>query len=285
MKSMRLLSRAFRRRSGFTIGEMMVYMVIAAIVLASIYRVMMRQGRGYSQQTAAMDADESARGAGAVLAWDIRHAAMAGDELLSLASDSIVVRSVQGVGVVCAKNSGGLAQYGVWKTGGNIEATTADTAMIFRVATSTWKSAKLTGVSTGTAYGVGTCSWTGGRVPDLAIQLATTVAADTVGITVGSPLRAYRSVTYKAFSQGGRWWLGRRIGPTGAFEKLTGPLIGSAGLSFTYHTSTGAVTTTPTAVATVKFKVLTQSYKQYRDASGALVYRYDSLSSAVALRR
>src|SRR5439155_15322194 len=123
--------------------------------------------------------------------------------------------------------------YGVWKTGGSIEATSADTAMIYRIGTTTWKASRISGVtSTPSSYGVATCAWSGGRTPDLAIQLAS--LSDTLGILVGSPVRAYRSVTYKAFQESSRWWLGRRVGSTGAFEKLTGPLTGSTGLAFTY---------------------------------------------------
>jgi hypothetical protein len=274
-----------RPRRGVTIGEMLVYMVIAGVVLSAIYSVMNRQARGYARQLATVDVDESARGASTVLAWDIRHATMAADSVLNFASDSIVLRSVQGVGVICAINSG-AAQYGIWKTGGSIDSTSMDSAMIYRTGTSTWKTARVLGwTPTPSSYGVSSCAWSSSRTPDLAIKLKVNTAADTLGILVGSPLRAYRTVTYKTYLNGGRWWLGRRVGSTGAFEKFAGPLPGSSGLSFSYHDSTGAATTDPGNLRTVKFKFITQSYRTYRDASGASVYRLDSISTAVAVRR
>jgi hypothetical protein len=229
--------------------------------------------------------DETARGASAVLAWDIRHATMANDSVVSFASDSITLRSVQGVGVICAINAAQL-KYGIWKTGGSIEATLADTAMIYRIATAAWKRVKIDSMTpTPASYGVGTCAWSTGQVPDLAIKLKVDAAPDTVGIRVGSSVRAYRFVTYKAYQESGRWWLGRRENRDGAFQKITGPLIGSNGLSFTYHDSTGAATTDPVLLRTVKFVVRTQSYRTYRDRIGDNLYRYDSISTAVAVRR
>ncbi len=276
--------RAPRLRRGVTIGEMLVYVIIAGVVMMAIYSVMMRQGRGYTRHLASMDADESARDAGAMLAWDLRHAAMAGDQIATFATDSIVLLSVQGVGVVCAKHAS-QPRYAIWKTGGSMEATSADSAMVYRVATSVWQAAKVTEVNTGAFYGMNSCAWSGSRAPDLVMVLGVTTSDDTAGIAVGSPVRAFRRVTYKAFTEGGRTWLGRRVGVTGSFEKLTGPLKSSGGLEFNYFDINGAATTSPTDVRLVKFKVRTQSYKEYRDAVGSSMYRYDSVSTSIALRR
>jgi hypothetical protein len=269
-----------RPRRGVSISEMLVYMTIAGLVMVAMYSVMMRQGRGYTRQLAAVDADESARDAAALLAWDIRHSAMAGDQLVSFASDEIALLSVQGVGVVCSIHSS-LPRYGIWKTGGSMEHTTNDSAMVYRLSTSLWTPAVgITNVSPGASLGVGNCVWPGGRAPDLTIE----VAGDVTGIAIGSPVRAFRRITYKAITDGGRTWLGRKIG-TGSYEKMTGPLKSTAGLEFAYYTSTGATTTDPAAVSFVKFTVRTESYKKYRDATGEGAYRYDSVTTAISLRR
>jgi len=263
---------------------MLVYMVIAGLVLGSVYRVLMRQGRGYARQMASIDVDESTRNAGGVLAWDIRHAGMAGDQLrVPLSADSITLLSVQGVGVVCQKHAT-LPRYAIWKTGGSIDATVNDSAMVYSVSNAAWHQARITGVNTGSFYGMTACAWSGGRAPDLVVEL-NGVTGDTAGIGVGSPFRAWRKVTYKAMTESGRTWLGRRVGDNGTYEKLTGPLKASGGLVFTYYDINGAATAVPTDVRLVKFTVLSESYKQYRDASGTSVYRYDSVSTAVALRR
>src|SRR5215212_28573 len=147
-----------RPRRGLSIGEMLVYMVIAGVVLTAIYSVMNRQGRGYARQLATVDVDESARGASTVLAWDIRHATMAADSVLNFATDSIVLRSVQGVGVICAISST-AAQYGVWKTGGSIDSTILDSAMIYHTGTTTWKRSRILGwTAFPSTYGVANCA-------------------------------------------------------------------------------------------------------------------------------
>ncbi len=281
-------SRVMRRRGGFSITEMLVYTVIAGVVLLSVYKLMTRQGRGYSQVVVSSDADESARSAAAVLSWELRHASMASDVLLTFASDSLVLRSVQGVGVVCGKSTT-PRYYAIWKNGGSIESTADDTAMVYRPTTSSWRGARIDSVVTPASMGMSTCSWTTSRTPDVVVRLKVTSAADTAGIVVGSPLRAYRRVTYKTFydAASGRYWLGRRVTATsGAYERLTGPLDAN-GLSFTYYTATGAIASPPTAanVASVGFTVRTQSYRQYFARTVGPTYRADSLTTRIAFRK
>jgi hypothetical protein len=268
---------------------MLVYMVVSSVVLMATYRVMMRQGRGYQQQIASTDVDESARGAAGMLAWELRHAAMAGDAFGTIGAattHSVSMRSIQGVGVICAKHAT-LARYGIWKQGGDMLATSDDSAMIYVAAQQTWRKVKISSVGTTAALGVPSCAWAGGRAPDLVMEVTVTNAGDTLGIKVGSLVRAFRKVKYSAYQSEGRWWLGRKVGAATSWEKLTGPLLDSLsdGLTFTYLTAAGATTTTPSSVALVKVTVKTQSKKQYRKLGGAPVYRQDSVTTKVALRR
>jgi Tfp pilus assembly protein PilW len=272
-------------RVGFTIAEFLVYIIIAGLVLGSVVRVMTGQGRGYARQIATTDVDETARDVANVLAWELRHATMAADIVLSLASDSLVVRSVQGVGVMCGKHST-LPRYAIWKNGGSIESTVKDSAAIYSFTSSTWRLERISAVGTPSDMAVPNCHWTGtsNRAPDLVIELAAALPSD---ISVGAPVRAFKTVTYKAYRDPavtGPWWVGRRAGGSGAFEKLTGPLADN-GLEFSYQTATGATATTPATVGSVRFTVRTKSYRPYRDRSGAVAYRYDSLTTRVALRK
>lgn len=273
------------RRAGFTLGEMLVYMVIAGFVLLAMYRVMQRQGRGYGQQIAATDVDESARGAAGVLAWELRHASMAGDTLTTLGAHSVSLRSVQGVGVICAKHAT-LPRYGIWKNGGDIQATTDDSALVYVVGSQRWRQLKISQVGTTAALGVSSCAWTGGRAPDLVVEFTVGTPKDTLGIKVGALVRAFRKVKYSEFQDQGRWWFGRKVG-NGNYEKLTGPLLDSTsnGLTLSYFTSTGASTTTSSAVSVVKILLNTESNKPYRNLAGRPAYRYDSITTKVALRR
>jgi len=275
-----------RSRAGFTIAEMLVYMVISSVVLMSTYRVMMRQGRGYSQQIASTDVDESARGAASLLAWELRQSGIANDGLQVLGAHSIALRSVQGVGIVCAKHST-LPRYGIWKQGGDIQATADDSAMLYVADVQKWRKLKIAAVGTPSGFGVTSCDGASGRAPDLVVEVTVTSASDTSGIKVGALLRAFRKVKYSEFTDGGRWWLGRKVGNATSWEKLTGPLLDSTsnGLTFTYQTASGATTTSPSSVAVVKVLVRTESNKKYRKNGGDPAYRQDSISTKVALRR
>jgi Tfp pilus assembly protein PilW len=285
MTNTRLLSGQRPRRAGFTIGEMLVYMVVSSFVLLGMYRVMQGQGRGYSQQVAATDVDESARSAASMLAWELRHAAMAGDTLSTIGAHSVAMRSVQGVGVICAKHAT-LPRYGIWKNGGDIQATSDDSALVYVVGSQKWRQLKIAQVGTTAALGVSSCAWTGGRAPDLVVEFTVGSAKDTLGIKVGALVRAFRKVKYSEFQDQGRWWFGRRVG-SGNYEKLTGPLLDSAsnGLTLSYFTSTGTTTTTPSAVSVVKVQIRTESTKPYRKLRGRPAFRYDSITTKVALRR
>jgi hypothetical protein len=58
----------------------------------------------------------------------------------------------------------------------------------------------------------------------------------------------------------------------------------ASGLTFAYYDTLGAVTTNPSAVASIAFTLRTESFKNtYVGAS--YVYQSDSLTTKVALRR
>jgi prepilin-type N-terminal cleavage/methylation domain-containing protein len=286
MSAMRYQRARFSaRRRGFTIAEMLLCMVVAGALMTGFYGVMTKQGRGYNRMVVSTDADETARSAAAVLAWELRQAAIGGNTLVgTLDAQSVTVRSVQGVGIVCAKSSTD-PRYAIWKNGGDIQATADDTAMVYAHMSQAWRRLKISAVGTPADYSMTSCAWGGGRTPDLVVEVSGFTAADTAGIVVGSPFRAYRQVQYGVVQSGGRYWLGRKISPSsGSYQILTGPLRGATGLRLAYYSSSGAVTATASQVAMVKITVLTESYKQYRDQSGTPQYRYDSLTTRVALR-
>jgi Tfp pilus assembly protein PilW len=261
-------------------------MVISSIVLMATYRVMIGQSRGYSKQVASTDVDESGRGAAGLLAWELRHAGLANAGPSTLGTNSIALRSIQGTGVICAKHAT-LPRYGIWKNGGEFGSTTDDSAMVYVAAKQAWRKLKVSSVSsTPSAAGVPSCAW-GSRAPDLVLDFTVSASADTLGLKVGSIVRGFRRVNYGEFQHQGRWWMGRRVGSSTTWEKLTGPLLPPTqnGLAFRYFTSTGAVTSTASAVAVVEVSVRTQSNKLYRNRSTAPEYREDSITTKVALRK
>ncbi len=274
--------------AGFTLAELLVYMVISGMVLASIYQLMITQGRTYGKQRELMDVRETARSGGGLLAWELRHAASGGSRLAAMGATSIALRSVQGLGIVCAKHPT-LPRYALWRTGGGgtIQATADDSALIYMVGLDKWRAVKINQVGTPAAMGVTACAWPGARPPDLVVQVTVTTKQDTSSIQVGAALRTFRRVEYAEYQARGRWWLGRRAGTATTYEQLTGPLLapGAGGLTFAYYDTLGAVTATPAAVGAVGFMLRTESFKQVRLGPGQLQFQRDSFTTKVALRR
>ena len=272
--------------AGFTLAELLVYMVIGVIVLSSAYQLMITQGRAYGKQREVMDVRETARGAAALLAWELRHAASGGSRLVAMNAGSVALRSVQGLGIVCAKHPT-LPRYALWRAGGSIQATADDSALVYTVGLDKWRVVKINQAGTPAAMGLSKCAWPGARKPDLVVQVAVTTQQDTSAIQVGAALRTFRRVQYAEYQAGGRWWLGRRVGTATTYEQLTGPLLapGAGGLTFAYYDTLGAVTATPAAVGAVGFTLRTESLKQVRVGPGPLQFQHDSLTTKVALRR
>jgi len=278
-------ARSSPGRRGFTIIELLVGLVVGTIVLTSVVQMLIVQGRGYGKQREIIDVRETAREATALLAWDLRQSGVGDSPLAAIGVNSIALRSPRGIGTICAKHPL-LARYGLWKSGGNILASTDDSALVYQLGRDKWKALKITAVGTPAAMGVPACAWPGVRPPDIVVELAVGAKTDTSYIKVGAAFRSFRRVEYGEFQLNNRWWLGRKVGAAASYEQLTGPLAApvSNGLVFAYYDTLGAVTTNPSAVATVAFTLRTESYKKTH-AGTTYGYQRDSLTSRVGLRR
>ena len=277
-----------RAPAGFTLVELLIYLVLASVLLGAIYGAMTTQSRGYGKERELLDARESIRSAGALLAWELRHASVAGSKVVGIGADSITVRSMQGLGTVCAKHPTS-PRYALWGTSGDIQATANDSAILYRPETNVWRAVRITQVGTPGSLGVSTCSWPGGRAPTIAIQVDVAATTDTAGVVVGSGFRAFRETLYSEYLDGGRYWLGRKIPPTAAdWEKLTGPLLApgaAGGLNFRFFDSANNETAIPQNVAAVELVLRSESFKRSIRSTGVTEYQRDSVVSRVVLRR
>lgn len=271
-------------RRGFTIVELLISMMLGLLVLGAVYQLMITQSAGYAKQRELADVRETARSATTLLSWDLRHAAAGGSGIVAMTPNSITLRSIRGVGVICAKHPT-LPRYALWRTAGKIESAAEDSALILQLGRDRWQRANVTSVGTPAAMGITACAWPGAPAPDVVIQLAVNSKSDTINIKVGAPFRAYRRIEYSQYPVDGRWWLGRKVGAAASYEQLTGPLLPATGLSFTYFDTLGAVTAIPAAVGTVAFSLNAESYKKVRTSTGLFAYQRDSLNTKVLLRR
>jgi len=246
---------------------------------------MVVQGRAYGKQREIVDIRQTTRDAASLLTWDLRQPVIGGSPFAALGANAVTIRSPRGLGTICGKHPV-LARYGLWKSGGNILATSDDSAAVYAVGRDKWKTLKIIAVGTPAAMGVTSCAWPGARAPDVVVEFAVTTKTDTSWIKVGAPFRNFRRVQYGEYQVNNRWWLGRKVGAAASYEQLTGPLLAPAsnGLTFTYYDTLGAVTANPAAVGSVAFTIRTESYKNTWVGQN-YVYQRDSLTTKVAVRR
>ncbi len=275
------------RTRGFTLIEMMVYILLSGIVIAAIYQLLISQSRSYGKQRELMDVHGSLRSAAALLAGEIRSASAADGDIYAIDTTSIALRSIRGSGIVCTRNPA-LPSFGIRGEPGDMAATTDDSALVFAAGgtgpgNDVWKVFRITAVNVPGAIAVGPCDWPTSGLPEVSVTLVVTAPSDTAAIEIGAPFQAFRRVEYGIYVDGGRWWLGRKVGAAATYEKLTGPLLSKAsgGLVFTYADSTGAVTADPTKVAAVDFIIRAESYFR---PSGQSNYQVDTLATRVAVR-
>jgi Tfp pilus assembly protein PilE len=274
-------------RGGFTLVEVLVYLLIGVVLVSVVYRVLISQNRLYVKQRELIDVRGTLSTAAAVLAWELRQASAAGGDLYSIGPSSFSVRSIQGVGIVCAANDT-VPNYGLWRTTGEFYATTDDSALVYAAGSGKegddgWRSAGILELLNPTTGQVPACAWPAGVAPDLVVKLA----GDLTGIYPGGPLRSFRRVEYGLFQDGGRWWLGARVGAAESYEKLTGPVSSPAdgGLMFTYYDQNGAATLDPTQVAEVQIVIRAESVGKIRQSGGQPPgFQRDTVATRVSLR-
>jgi type II secretory pathway pseudopilin PulG len=272
-------------RRGFALIELIVALVVGIIVVTSVVQMMIAQSRGWRKQREVIDVRETAREAGAMLAWDLRQSALGQSSFSAISANSITLRSPRGLGIICAKHAT-LPRYGLWKTGGNIQASADDSALVYQIARGKWSPLKITAVGTPGAMGVTACAWPGARPPDVVVEFAVGTKNDTAYIKVGAPFRDFKRVQYAEYQLNNRWWLGRKVGSAATYEQLTGPLVPptSNGLAFAFYDTLGTVTVNPAAVGSVALTLRTESFKNA--GSGTFYgYQHDSLTTRVSVRR
>lgn len=225
------------RRRGFSMIELLVVVVLGAVTLGAAYRMLVVQQQAYSQEHARITVQQTGRTAIQLLSSELREISVDGADILRTAPDSLTVRVVRKLGVICDVHPSNK-KISVWQFGAEPFAT-GDSILIFADgdtltrADDDWGKAEVTGATSDACP----ATWDAGVAQRL----------DTPGITVlitdvekGGPVRAYTTLTYGIYDVDGEWALGRHE-PGGSVEVLLGGLAAPAdgGLKFTYYDTTG----------------------------------------------
>jgi len=280
------------RRDGFSLVELLIVTVLASLVIAAAFRLFISQSRLFMVQREILDARESVRSASALLAADLRELASTDADLYSAESDSIVLRSMTGAGVVCAHTwQGPDRRLALQHTSGTFQAVAAtDSVLAYRLAADVWGAYPVTEVWTPPAAwlpsggNTSTCFWGDSSTtvprPEVTVEL-TGPFADLGEIVPGSPVRSFRRTKYALFQRNSRWFLGRKVGSALGYELLTGPMLSptDGGFQASYYDAAGVATTVPADV--VRIELMLKSESAGRTTSGTQV---DSLTTTVFLR-
>jgi type II secretory pathway pseudopilin PulG len=304
-------ARQIRRRTGFTMAETIVVLVLLAIVGGSLMNVLTKQQRFYNGTGDLIAMRTQLRQAAAIIGADLRGVSSAGStgvgsDILAMTDSSIDFRYNIGVSVVCKDPASGstiiVPPKGALTNGNTLTSWIAkpslgDTVFIFDEganATSptddSWKPYKIISLTPG----VGACDAAFNAPAGGTLVMGSTVTSTTLD---GAPMRyvrhAHYSLYHKTSGSDTLWYVGYCTpdcttginpiaGPFQSYQASTSP--DTSGIRITYYDSTGAVTNTPAQVARINI-ILRGETKSYLNVQGMKrgVY-HDSLSMNIALR-
>lgn len=280
-----------RRAAGFTLVELMVTIVLAGIVLGSIYATLQNNQRFYRSESQVLDVQQGVRAVAQLLPSELREVDAVAGDILAMGPDSITVRALRNTYFICATPSvasGKIVLRSSQVYGYRAVDATRDRLLVFRegnpqiMSDDQWVDYGITTVANGA-----TC--TDGTGAGIAMNVSgTTSLLDSV--TVGSPVRTYERLTYRLYVDSDSvGWLGVRPyinNAWGAVSPVAGPLRSDSGIALTYYDSTGAVTATPTDVAQIRLEVRGMSVApiMIQGRRDNLQKYQDSMTARVALR-
>ncbi len=276
-------------RGGFTIAELLIYLLVSVIIIGAVYQMLIGQNRLYVKQRELQDVRGTLRAAGNLLAFEFRQASAGDNDLYSIGTNSFAVRSLRASAVVCGVHAS-QPRVGLYAISGDSDFQSGDSVMLFSAGASgagddEWLLVSLDSTfSSGAAGGIPFCSW--GDTATTAPEAVVATTSSFSGVTVGAPLRVFQRAEYALYQEDGRWWLGRKIDADVSYTKLIGPMRSpsDSGLVLTYYDQFGNTTATLTDVRMVDIIMRGESYGKAPSASGAAAAQEDSLSIRVSLR-
>ncbi len=237
-----------RRPRGFTLVELMIFLVLSTLIAAGLYQVVRFQQRAYREHRETVARHDALRLASSILMADIVEASGREGDFALIGSDSIVLRSPTGFAFICDHDPSDR-RIAITEVTGAGYASASDTLLIYHP--NGWLVRAIQDVNpSGPSL---SCPYGGGQAPDMTLRVNGSVD----GVPVGAPVRAFRRHSYGLAKRGDSWWLARDDG--GVSWALAGPLSADSGISFAYFDSVGQPTTDPTQVALVDLTIVAQT--------------------------
>lgn len=264
-------------RAGFSFVELLVVAAVGGVLLLGLWGTLATQQRAYTSQAAQLGAQQSVRSGLDVLVTEFRSLSTNGGDIIAMDDDTITIRSMGRVGVVCSVSQGVTPLLETLPVGDYVQS--MDSVFVFAdgdpdvAFDDTWIPARV-----GTADTLGSCN--GQMAQRISLPGASSAfAADSV--REGALLRTFEWKSFGLGVYGGNAYLGQWA-PGTNFTPLVGPLDASAGaaLRLDYYDISGNVALTPTSVHRVDVTIRTALPIQ-SPTGGTMV---DSLRSTVFSR-
>jgi prepilin-type N-terminal cleavage/methylation domain-containing protein len=227
-------------RRGLTLVELLISLVIATVVLAAEYRVLVGARDLARSQAAVLGVRQNLRAAVLVISSELRDASPSGGDLVAISDTAFTVKAARVLTVVCAapaSDDDRLVVRAEPLAGFRALDPERDSLLVFREGDpfteqdDSWENFGL--VSTGSA----TCA---DSAPGTRLTLTPSSPGDTAlnGVSIGAPVRAFETVRYRLYQDAeGVWWLGVRGlsgGAWSATSPIAGPLRPADGVRFVW---------------------------------------------------
>lgn len=230
-----------RSRSGFSLVEVLIVIVIMGIIGGALMRSMLTMQRGTERQTQQADMQSDLRASAGLLPAELRELA-AGMDILAATPDSIAYQAMRATGFVCGvvmPDKVAVLNSTLYKYR-DIEHT-RDGLLVYvegdqaETLDDKWETHSITNATTAACSGGNATLLT--VTPDLD-PLA--LGADGIPVA-GAPVRTFETMTLKLYTADGRGWLGARSMSAGEpIQPVLGPLDAGAGVQFIYRDAAGA---------------------------------------------
>lgn len=280
------------KKSGFTLVELLVAMVLFGVVGTAMYQVLITNQRIYRQQAQRVDVNSNVRAALAMISGELRELNASdalGSDIISMSATQITYKAVRNLSLLCLDPDVAAAQITVFRNftfGLRSLDILRDSVVIFADggpddSDDLWLHANASGVTTGLACPGGVASTT--------ITLTGISSPGLDEVLSGAPLRSFEIVQLTLYQDvNSDYWFGtssynKTGGVWGSIQPILGPLTAN-GLQLEYYDATGTVTAIPAAVARISITVTGQSAEPVRTPDGSIDYLTVDLVTHVALR-
>lgn len=294
------------RRSGFTLVELLLVLVLLGIVGGALMRMVANQQRFYKGTYDLIELRSQLRQAGAVLTSDLRGLSSPGGDLVTMTDSSMDFRYTMGSSISCTTPANSTIIVPPTTTANGNTLTNWLTPPVQRDSVYVFDEGDTTTTSTDDVWrpyeiaqdpdpGSGTCAAAYNAQSDgYAIRMTTSISPT---ILQGAAIRFIRRAHYSLYQSGndGLWYLGYMCSSCGnaTVSPIAGPFkaylptgagMDTSGIRITYFDSTGATTATAANVARISIVLRGQTRSALNVSGLKRGVNMDSIRLNVALR-